>query len=208
MEEVVCVFNYVIEIKGWVMYWGISEWSVDEIVEVCGIVKQFGFIVLIVEQLFYNFLYRKKVEGEFQRLYSRFGFGLMMFSFLKFGLFSGKYNDLFDMFLLGSCFVKGDDKFVNYMRDNYGNRSWQDDIEKVKKFKVIVDKVGIFQLELVLVWVLKNFNVLFVIIGVLRLEQIVENVKVLKSMVLLMLDIMKEIDEVVGSVELDLVRQD
>ncbi len=93
MEEVVRAFNHVIEIKGWAMYWGTSEWSADEIAEACGIAKQLGLIAPIVEQPQYNLLARKKVEGEFQRLYSRFGTGLTTFSPLKFGVLTGKYNE-------------------------------------------------------------------------------------------------------------------
>lgn len=136
MEEVVRAFNHVIEIKGWAMYWGTSEWSADEIAEACGIAKQLGLVGPIVEQPFYNLLSRKKVEGEFQRLYSRFGLGLTTFSPLKFGLLSGKYSGSPDAPPPGSRFAKGDDKFVNYMRDNYGNSAWQDDISKVQKLKV------------------------------------------------------------------------
>ncbi|KAK4170605.1 hypothetical protein QBC36DRAFT_201070, partial [Triangularia setosa] len=62
--------------------------------------------------------------------------------------------------------------------------------------------------ELALVWVLKNPNISSVITGASKPEKIVENVKALKSMDLLTPKIMKEIDEVVGSVELDPARQD
>ncbi|KAK3327989.1 NADP-dependent oxidoreductase domain-containing protein [Cercophora scortea] len=208
MEEVVRAFNHVIEIKGWAMYWGTSEWSADEIVEACGIAKQLGLIGPVVEQPFYNLLSRKKVEGEFQRLYSRFGLGLTTFSPLKFGLLSGKYNDSPDAPPAGSRFAKGDDKFVNYMRDNYGNKAWQDDIEKVRKLKIVADKVGILQSELALAWCLKNPNVSSVITGASKPEQVVENVKALKSIDKLTPEIMAEIDEIVGSIELDAARQD
>ncbi|KAK4215492.1 putative voltage-gated potassium channel subunit beta [Rhypophila decipiens] len=208
MEEVVRAFNHVIDIKGWAMYWGTSEWSADEIAEACGIAKQLGLIAPVVEQPFYNLLHRKKVEGEFQRLYSRFGLGLTTFSPLKFGLLSGKYNDSPDAPPPGSRFAKGDDKFVNYMRDNYGNKAWQEDIDKVKKLKAVADKLGIPQSELALAWCLKNPNVSSVITGASRPEQIVDNVKALQSVKLLTADVMKEIDAIVGAVELDPARQD
>jgi hypothetical protein len=146
MEEVVHAFNHVIEIKGWAMYWGTSEWSADEIAEACGIAKQLGLVGPIVEQPFYNLLSRKKVEGEFQRLYSRFGLGLTTSSPLKFGLLSGKYSGSPDAPPPGSRFAKGEDKFVNYMRDNYGNSAWQDDISKVQKLKVCVSSCRSFSL--------------------------------------------------------------
>ncbi|KAK3313274.1 NADP-dependent oxidoreductase domain-containing protein [Apodospora peruviana] len=208
MEEVVRAFNHVIEIKGWALYWGTSEWSADEIAEACGIAKQLGLIGPVVEQPFYNLLSRKKVEAEFQRLYSRLGLGLTTFSPLKFGLLSGKYNDSPEAPPLGSRFAKGDDKFVSYMRDNYGNKAWRDDVDKCRKLKVVADKVGIPQSELALAWCLKNPNVSSVITGASRPEQIVENVKALKSLDKLTPEIMAEIDGIVGGVELDPARQD
>jgi aryl-alcohol dehydrogenase-like predicted oxidoreductase len=137
MEETVRAFNHVIEVKGWALYWGTSEWGADEIAEACGIAKSLGLIPPIVEQPQYNLLERKKVEGEFQRLYSRFGIGLTTFSPLKFGLLSGKYNECTDSPPEGSRFAKGKDKFVNWARDNfYGKDAWKGDVEKVVKLKV------------------------------------------------------------------------
>jgi aryl-alcohol dehydrogenase-like predicted oxidoreductase len=136
MEEVVRAFNHVIEIRGWALYWGTSEWSADEIAEACGIAKQLGLIAPVVEQPCYNLLVRKKVEGEFQRLYERFGLGLTTYSPLKYGLLSGKYNDSPDAPPEGSRFAKGDDKFVEAKRKEYGNRVWREDIDKVRRLKV------------------------------------------------------------------------
>jgi aryl-alcohol dehydrogenase-like predicted oxidoreductase len=136
MEETVRAFNHVIEQKGWAMYWGTSEWSSDEIAEACGIAKQLGLIAPIAEQPQYNLLARQKVEGEFQRLYSRFGTGLTTFSPLKFGLLSGKYNDSPDAPPAGSRFAEGNDKFVNSMRNSYGNDDWKEMVDKATKLAV------------------------------------------------------------------------
>jgi aryl-alcohol dehydrogenase-like predicted oxidoreductase len=136
MEETVRAFNHVIEQKGWAMYWGTSEWSSDEIAEACGIAKQLGLIAPVAEQPMYNMLTRQKVEREFQRLYARFGTGLTTFSPLNFGLLSGKYNDSPDAPPAGSRFAEGDDKFVNGMRDSYGNDDWKKLIEKATRLAV------------------------------------------------------------------------
>jgi len=85
MEEAVRAFNYMIE-NGLAFYWGTSEWGADEIAEAVGIAKQLGLVAPIVEQPLYNILDRKKVEGEFQRLYERCGLGLTTFSPMKIGV--------------------------------------------------------------------------------------------------------------------------
>lgn len=136
MEETVRAFNHVIEVKGWAMYWGTSEWAADEIAEACGIAKELGLIGPIVEQPMYNMLTRKKVEGEFQRLYKRFGLGLTTFSPINFGLLSGKYDDSPDQPPAGSRFAKGDDKFVSSVRDSFANEQWQKTIASAKQLKV------------------------------------------------------------------------
>ncbi|KAH7139539.1 NADP-dependent oxidoreductase domain-containing protein [Dendryphion nanum] len=208
MEETVRAFNHVIEIKGWAMYWGTSEWSADEIAEACGIAKQLGLIPPIVEQPMYNLLTRTKVESEFQRLYNRFGIGLTTFSPLNFGLLSGKYNDSPDKPPAGSRFAEGNDKFVNSMRDSYGNENWKNLIEKATKLKPIADKLGVSQSQLSLAWCLKNPNVSAVITGASRPEQIVENCQALKVLDKLTPEVLKEIEEVVGTISLDPARQD
>ncbi|KAH9873350.1 hypothetical protein J1614_005748 [Plenodomus biglobosus] len=208
MEETVRAFNHVIETKGWALYWGTSEWSADEIAEACGIAKQLGLIGPIVEQPQYNLLARTKVEGEFQRLYSRFGTGLTTFSPLKFGLLSGKYNDSPEAPPKGSRFAEGKDKFVSGMRDAYGNNDWKEMIEKATKLKPIADKLGVSQSQLSLAWCLKNPHVSAVITGASRPEQIVENCKALQVLEKLTPEILAEIDGIVGKIDLDPARQD
>jgi aryl-alcohol dehydrogenase-like predicted oxidoreductase len=135
MEETVRAFNYVIE-NGLAFYWGTSEWSADEISEAFGIAKSLGLIGPIVEQPLYNILDRKKVEGEFQRLYSRCGIGLTTFSPIKMGLLSGKYNDAVGAPPPRSRFSESKDKFAESMRDSFGNDEWSKTIAKVVKLKV------------------------------------------------------------------------
>ncbi|KAH7382378.1 NADP-dependent oxidoreductase domain-containing protein [Phaeosphaeria sp. MPI-PUGE-AT-0046c] len=208
MEETVRAFNHVIEQKGWAMYWGTSEWSADEIAEACGIAKELGLIAPIVEQPMYNLLVRQKVEKEFQRLYSRFGLGLTTFSPLNFGLLSGKYNDSPDAPPTGSRFAEGNDKFVNSMRDSYGNDQWKEMIAKATKLAPIAKKLDVTQSQLSLAWCLKNQNVSAVITGASRPEQVVENCAALKVLDKLSPEIMAEIDGIIGSIQLDPARQD
>jgi aryl-alcohol dehydrogenase-like predicted oxidoreductase len=135
MEETVRAFNHVISL-GWAFYWGTSEWSADEISEACGIAKSLGLIGPIVEQPLYNIIDRSKVEGEFQRLYSRCGIGLTTFSPLKMGLLSGKYNGALNAPPEGSRFSESKDRFAEMVRaEMYGNEEWKGNVAKVKSLK-------------------------------------------------------------------------
>ena len=213
MEETVRAFNYVIE-KGWAFYWGTSEWSADEIAEACGIAKSLGLIAPIVEQPLYNMLDRGRVEGQFQRLYSRYGIGLTTFSPLKMGLLSGKYNDATAEPPAGSRFAESNDKFASSVRKDWENEQWAGTIKKIVGLKVcerpnhptdkihgiywnlqeLADKFGVKLSQLALAWCLKNENVSSVITGASRPEQVVDNVESLKLLPKLTPEIMAEID--------------
>lgn len=177
--------------------------------EAVGIAKDLKMIPPIVEQPLYNILDRKKVEGEFQRLYTRVGLGLTVFSPIKMGLLSGKYNDAVDAPPSDSRFGASQDKFAEFMRGQYGNEPWRDNIAKVKKLKGVADRLGVTQSQLALAWCLRNPNVSSVITGASRPAQIVENVKALAIIDRLTPEVLAEIDEITGNkVELDPARQD
>ncbi|KAL1883677.1 hypothetical protein Plec18167_002684 [Paecilomyces lecythidis] len=208
MEETVRAFNFVID-KGWALYWGTSEWSADEISEACGIAKALGLISPVVEQPLYNMLDRKKVEGEFQRLYSRCGIGLTTFSPLKMGLLSGKYNDAKTQPPPGSRFSESQDKFANKAREDWKNDEWAGTIQKIIQLEALADKFGFKLSQLALAWCLKNNNVSAVITGASKPEQIVDNVQSLKLLPKLTPEIMAEIDELLlNKPEQDPARQD
>ncbi|KKK20456.1 voltage-gated potassium channel subunit beta, partial [Aspergillus rambellii] len=157
MEETVRAFNYVIE-KGWAFYWGTSEWSADEIMEACGIAKSLGLIAPIVEQPLYNMLDREKVEGQYQRLYSRCKIGLTTFSPMKMGLLSGKYNNATTQPPAGSRFAESNDKFANSVRADWENKQWAENIKKINGLQTLADKLDVKLSQLALAWCLKNEN--------------------------------------------------
>ncbi|RAH79814.1 Aldo/keto reductase [Aspergillus japonicus CBS 114.51] len=207
MEETVRAFNHVIE-QGWAFYWGTSEWSADEISEACGIARALGLIAPVVEQPQYNMLTRQKVEGQFQRLYARCGIGLTVFSPLKMGLLSGKYNDATTQPPPGSRFAESNDKYANYVRSEWENE-WAGTIKTVQGLQGLADKLGVKMSQLALAWCLKNENVSSVITGASRPEQIVDNVESLKLLPRLTPEVMAEIDEYLRNApEQDPARQD
>ncbi|KAL3443307.1 NADP-dependent oxidoreductase domain-containing protein [Aspergillus insuetus] len=208
MEETVRAFNFVID-KGWAFYWGTSEWSADEIAEACGIAKNLGLIAPIVEQPLYNMLDRGKVEGQYQRLYSRFGLGLTTFSPLKMGLLSGKYNNATAQPPPGSRFAESQDKFVNGARETWESEQWAGKIKIINGLQSIADSLEVKLSQLALAWCLKNENVSSVITGASRPEQVIDNVKSLEVLPKLTPEIMAQIDEYLqNKPALDPARQD
>jgi voltage-dependent potassium channel beta subunit len=204
MEETVRAFNHVID-RGWALYWGTSEWSADEIAEACGVAARLGLIAPIVEQPEYSLLKRGKVEGEFQRLYGRFGIGLTTWSPLKYGLLSGKYNNHADAPPEGSRFAAPPGaKWLDAKREEwYGKDEWREEIAKVSKLAPIAERLGISQAQLALAWCIKNPNVSAIIMGASKPEQVVENVGALKVLDKLTPEILEEIDNIVGAIMSD-----
>lgn len=163
----------------------------------------------IVEQPQYNILVREKVEGQFQRLYDRCGLGLTIFSPIKMGLLSGKYNDVVDgKPPPGSRLGESNEGWATSMREKIGSDDWKEEIEIVRQLKPIAEGLGVTQSQLAVAWCLKNEHVSSVITGASRPEQLEENVGALKLLDKLTPEIMGKIDAITkNAVTLDPVRQ-
>ena len=222
MEETVRDFNYLID-KGLAFYWGTSMWAADEIAEACGIAKSLGLIGPVVEQPLDNMIDRQTVEAEYQRLYSRCGIGLTVFSPLKGGVLTGKYNNSAKEPPKGSRFAESQDRFAQWFRsEKYGSDVWLADLQKVEKLQVcpahpilhvllvrlrlsfvtqqaVATKLECKLSHLALAWCLKNENVASVITGASRPEQVVENVEGLKVLPKLTPEVMSEIEELLDN---------
>lgn len=135
MEEVVRAFNYVIE-KGLAFYWGTSMWNVEEITEACLIAKNLGLIAPVVEQPLYNVIEREKVDVEYARLCPQYGIGLTVWSPLKQGILTGKYNDALDKIPAGTRLAEAKDDYTKQLAAAFGGTEWVSTIEKVKKLTV------------------------------------------------------------------------
>ena len=98
----------------------------------------------LMEQPGYNMLSRERVEKDYVLLYEHYGTGLTIFSPLKIGILTGKYNDgIPEDSRLGSS----KDKFVEMMTKRFGDDAWKKDIEKVRKLKVRYSSPLVFMFE-------------------------------------------------------------
>ena len=174
-----------------------------------------------MEQPQYNMLARERVEKDYVLLYEHYGTGLTIFSPLRCGILTGKYNDGIPE---DSRLATSKDGWSTSMSKRIGDDSWKKDIEKIRKLKVgdftflaylqslhstqpIADKLGCDQAALALGWVLKNPNVSSAITGASKVEQIHKSVKALDIVPKLTDDIMKEIDEVLENKPAPLTRR-
>jgi len=195
IEETVRAMNHVID-TGKAFYWGTSEWNAEEIAMAWAAAERLGLIGPVMEQPEYNMLARERVEREYALLYEKYGLGLTIFSPLKTGILSGKYNDSIPE---DSRIAKASDGFTSSQRDSYGDEKWQKTIAQVRKLKPVAEKLGTDQATLALAWVLKNPNVSSAITGASKIEQIGKSVKALDLIEKLDDKIMAEVDEILAN---------
>ncbi|KAH8701951.1 putative aldo/keto reductase [Talaromyces proteolyticus] len=199
MEEIVRAFNHVIN-QGKAFYWGTSEWSATEIAEAWRVADRLGLIGPVVEQPQYNLLERERVEGEYRWLYTEHGLGLTVFSPLKQGILSGKYNDVAAP-PPGSRLAEGTGRseFITKFAATWGDERWQKGLATVAKLKPIAEELKVTQAQLALAWALKNPNVSSLITGASRPEQVYENVKAVEVVKKLTPEILEKIEQAVGN---------
>lgn len=133
MEEIVRAFNHVIDI-GKSFYWGTSEWNAEEIAMAWRVADRLGLIGPLMEQPEYNLLTREKVEREFLTQIETTGMGLTVFSPLKAGFLTGKYNDGIPQ---GSRLATSTDNAVQQLSKSFDTEG-QQKITQVKKLKVSI----------------------------------------------------------------------
>ncbi|QKX63623.1 uncharacterized protein TRUGW13939_10794 [Talaromyces rugulosus] len=195
IEEVVRAFNHVIN-QGKAFYWGTSEWSASEIASAWRVADKLGLIGPVVEQPQYNLLARERVEAEYRWLYAEHGLGLTVFSPLKQGILTGKYNDVAAP-PPGSRLAEGDGRsaFITNFAKTFGDETWKANLAVVARLKPIAEELGATLAQLALAWALKNPNVSSLITGASRPEQVFENVKALAVVDKLTPEILAKIEE-------------
>jgi len=187
IEEVVWTMNYLMQ-QGKILYWGTSEWSAQEIMEAHLAAAKNSLIGPATEQPEYNMFHRDKIENEFLQIFKTVGVGTTIWSPLASGLLTGKYNDGIPndsrMAIPGFDWLK--DKTLT-----------EEKINKVRKLKVVADKLETSLAVLALSWCIKNENVTTAILGATKKEQLTENLKALDIYSKLSNELMQEIETII-----------
>jgi voltage-dependent potassium channel beta subunit len=169
--------------QGKVLYWGTSEWSKDELIEVTNLCERYNLYPPQAEQPQYSMLYRERVEEEILPVTDPCGVGLVVWSPLAMGMLTGKYDDG----------VPDDTRFARepWARERYIT---QENSERVRRLKPIADELGITRAQLALAWVLRNQGVSSVITGATKTAQVEDNARA--ADVELSSDVVQEIDKI------------
>lgn len=189
IEETVRAMNHVIN-QGKALYWGTSEWSALQIMEAYQIARREHLIPPLMEQPEYNMFHREKIEKDYMHLYSEIGLGTTIWSPLKSGILTGKYNNgMVDNTRLG---LPG----YEWLKDQLFSEEGKKNIAKVVELTKLAGELGISMTALALAWTLSNKNVSTVITGASSANQVKENMKVLDHVSLLTDDVLQKIEEI------------
>jgi voltage-dependent potassium channel beta subunit len=180
--------------SGRAIYWGVSEWSADEIRAAWTVCDKYGWHKPTMEQPEYNLLHRERVEKEYARLYEDIGLGTTTWSPLASGLLTGKYNNGIPKDSRGT--LKG----YGWLKDKLTDK---ESLAKVQKLGKIAKELDCTLAQFAIAWCAKNPNVSTVITGASRVEQVHENLKALEVLPKLTEDVMERVDKIVGKPEIE-----
>ena len=192
VEETVRAMNHVIG-QGKALYWGTSEWPAERILEAYHVARRERLIPPLMEQPQYNLFHRDRVEFEYAPLYERIGLGTTIWSPLKGGLLTGKYNDGIPSGTRST--VEG----YEWLSSRFEGGDVPQQIAGVRGLSDFAEELGCTTAQLALAWCLANPNVSTAITGASKPEQVTENMGAMKVLERLTPDVLERIEEIVGN---------
>ena len=187
IEETVFTMSEMVS-SGKAHYWGTSEWSAKELLEAYEIAERYHLHKPTMEQPQYHLFHRERLEVEYDPLFKKYQMGTTIWSPLASGILSGKYLDGIPVDSRAN--LPG----YEWLREKLTD---QETLNKVRKLKVISDRLDCSLSQLALAWCASNPNVSTVITGASRVEQVYENMKSLEVLEMITAELKNEIQEII-----------
>ena len=166
LEETVRAYEDLIR-QGKVLYWGVSEWSGEQITDACRIADATHAYRPISNQPQYN-VFRRGIEAAVLPACERVGVGQVVFSPLAQGVLSGKYR---------GGVVPSDSRAADDFRGQFMTAFLQKEVlAQVETLRPLAEELGASLPQLALAWCLRQAAVASVIVGVTRISQLEDNV--------------------------------
>ncbi len=179
--------------QGKIVYWGTSEWTASQLLEVYNLTKNNSFLIPPTsEQTQYNLFTRDRVENELTSLYHSHGLGITVWSPLRSGLLAGRYNN-------GIC----PNSRLAAKENEASRREVMGTNEDERIFVVsqltdyVQQEFNISLAELALAWCIRNKSVSSAIIGASTANQIINNCKCISFARTMNTDIIKNVDDII-----------
>ncbi len=174
IEETVRAMHDLI-VQGKILYWGTSEWSAQQLTEAWAVAKDLRITPPQMEQPQYNLFERQKIEVDYVPLYELMGLGTTVWSPLKAGILTGKYNHGFpadSRMNLPGC---------EWLKAEWESEQGQKQLEQVRKLAGLANDIGLPMHHLAIIWCLANRHVSTIIMGASKQSQLADNLKALES---------------------------
>ncbi len=168
LGETCRAFNTLIE-QGKILYWGVSEWSKDEIKNALEICEKYNLHKPLSNQPQYSLFSRDIESNGVQDICRENGIGLVVWSPLAQGVLTGKYNK---KKIENDSRLK--DKKNNAFVKNFVN---DENLNKVGELIKLSEKTGISVSNLALAWCLRDETVSSAITSATKESQLKENIK-------------------------------
>lgn len=169
LEETAGTMNDLVE-RGKILYWGVSEWSSDQLEHAVTLCRANGWALPVSNQPRYSALWRKNATHVLPTC-ERLGMGVLAFAPLDHGVLSGKYRSG-DHVRQGTRAHSHSD---GWMFERYFNTAL---LEAVQSFRLLVENVGYSPTQVALAWCLRHTAVTSVVVGASSLAQLEENLAV------------------------------
>jgi len=168
LEETCRAFNTLIE-QGKILYWGVSEWSKDEIKNAISLCEKNNLHKPISNQPQYSMLSKDIETNGVLDICKKNGIGLVVWSPLAQGVLTGKYN---------KKKIDKDSRLLDLKNNTFvKNIANEENLKKVSKLILISDEMGISVSNLALAWCLRDKTVSSTITSATKESQLKENLK-------------------------------
>lgn len=168
LEETLGALNDIV-LQGKALYAGISSYSGELTERAWQIIDDNGWAPITIHQPYYN-MFGRGVEKDVLPTCRHRGIGVIPFCPLAQGLLTDKYLDG----------LPDDARFAG-KEDWYNEQKQNGTIDKVRELNSIAQQRGQSLAQLALTWLLRNPEVVSVLIGVSKPEQLAENVAVAQA---------------------------
>jgi voltage-dependent potassium channel beta subunit len=167
MDETVRAYEDLIR-QGKVLYWGVSEWRAEHVLDAVRMAERWGAYAPISSQPQYSIL-RRGIEKAVLPTCAREGLGQIVWSPLAQGVLTGKY---------GSGERPPGTRAAHPFQSRFMEPFLADEmLARVEALRPIAAECGLSMAQLALAWCLRQPNVSAVIVGATRPAQIQENAK-------------------------------
>ncbi len=162
LDETASVMNDLVR-QGKILYWGVSEWSADQLVEAVTLCRERNWAEPVSNQPQYSALWRK-IEERVLPASHAYGLGTVVWSPLAMGILTGKYAAV-DAPPAGT---RAAGTARGMMEDYYT----QPVLDAVQQLKFIARSAGATLAQLSLAWCLRRPEISSTIVGASKLEHV------------------------------------